>query len=211
MFIYDKKYRFTEQWFDPMIPIWEGVFEDYKHLYGEDKIKSVLEIGCFEGRATVFLCNQILNPGTNYDIVDTFGGTLVEQGMRHTSKRLDENENYLYDTFTHNISFHSDINFNIHRGYSQHVLPTLVEQNKKYDFIYIDASHRSDDTYVDAYFAHKMLNPDGIIIFDDFSWKDPNSTHPVDSPELGIRMFLTLYSDLYEVFLNGYQIGIKRK
>jgi len=184
MFTYDEKYKFTEEWFDPMISIWEQLFEKYE----KENIKSVLEVGCFEGRATIFLCENILQEGTNYDIVDTF----------------------IYNNFTHNISHHPQINFNISKGYSQHVLPTLVEQNKQYDFIYIDASHRADDTFVDAYYAHKMLNKGGILIFDDFGWKDPNAPHAVNSPELGIRMFFSMYDNYYKLIMSGYQIGAEK-
>ena len=207
MFEYSDKYKFTEEWFDPMIPTWEQVFENY----GREKIKNVLEIGCYEGRATIFLCEKILQEGINYDIVDTFGGTLEESGMGGTAERL-KKENFIYNNFTHNISFHSHINFNINKGYSQHILPILVEQGKQYDFIYVDASHRADDTFVDAYYAHKMLKPGGLIIFDDFIWKDPNAPHPVSSPELGIRMFFSMYDNLYTPNMQGYQIGaIKNK
>ena len=202
MFEYSSKYKFTEEWFDHMIPTWEQVFENYD----KEKIKNVLEIGCYEGRATIFLCEQVLQKGVNYDIVDTFGGTLEESGMGGTAKRL-KIENFIYNNFTHNISFHSHINFNINKGYSQHILPTLVEQDKQYDFIYVDASHRADDTFVDAYYAHKMLKPGGLIIFDDFVWKDPNAPHPVCSPELGIRMFFSMYDNLYTPIMQGYQIG----
>jgi SAM-dependent methyltransferase len=207
MFIYSEKYKFTEEWFDPMIPTWEQVFEQY----GKEKIKNVLEIGCYEGRATIFLCEKVLQEGVNYDIVDTFGGTLEESGMGGTAERLLTN-NFIENNFQHNISFHPEINFNINKGYSQHILPTLVKQNKQYDFIYIDASHRADDTFVDAYYAHKMLKPEGLIIFDDFGWKDPNAPHLVSSPELGIRMFFSMYDNLYTPIMQGYQIGaIKNK
>ena len=202
MFVYSDKYKFTEEWFDPMIPTWEQVFEQY----GKEKIKNVLEIGCYEGRATIFLCEKVLQEGVNYDIVDTFGGTLEESGMGGTAERL-KDEDFIYNNFTHNISFHPHINFNINKGYSQHILPTLVEQDKQYDFIYVDASHRADDTFVDAYYAHKILKPGGLIIFDDFGWKDPNAPHPVSSPELGIRMFFLMYDNLYTLITQGYQIG----
>jgi len=207
MFKYSDKYKFTEEWFDPMIPNWKQLFDSY----GKEKIKDVLEIGCYEGRATIFLCEEILSEGVNYDIVDTFSGTLEESGMNGTAKRL-KKDNFIYNNFTYNISFHSQVNFNINQGYSQHILPTLVKQSKQYDFIYIDASHRADDTFVDAYYAHKMLKPGGLVIFDDFEWKDPNALHPVQSPELGIRMFFSMYDNLYTPIMQGYQIGaIKNK
>lgn len=202
MFEYSEKYKFTENWFSSAIPVWEELFE----LYGRDKVKNVLEIGCYEGRATIFICENILQNKGNYDVVDTFRGTLEETGMKNTAERL-ETDNFIENNFKHNISFHPEINFSINKGYSQYILPTLVEQGKQYDFIYIDASHKTDDTFVDAYYAHKMLKPGGMIVFDDFLWKDPNDPHPVSSPELGIKMFFSVYDNLYTLAMQGYQIG----
>ena len=201
MFTYDKKYKFTEKWFDPMIPTWQQIFEKRK----DKTISSVLEVGSYEGRATVFLCSEILKQGTNYDVVDWFEGSLEEDGMSGTEERL-EKEDFIYNNFRHNIEYHPDINFNIHRGLSQNILPVLAEDKNKYDLIYIDASHEADDTFVDAYYAHKMLNKGGLLIFDDFAWKDPNRPHPLHSPELGVRMFFSMYENSYQLVGQGYQI-----
>ena len=157
-FKYDEKYKFTEQWFDNMIPLWTSVFSQYKTEYNID-IKSILEIGCYEGRATIWLCENVLTDSSkiyHYDIVDTFGGSEVESGMETTMELLANDNDAIEKTFRHNISFFNNANFNIHKGISQNVLPTF-EPVEKYDFIYIDASHRADDTFVDAYYAHKML------------------------------------------------------
>ena len=69
MFEYNKDQKYTEKWFDRMIPIWEKIFMQHIAPIG---IKNVLEIGCYEGRATSFVCEKYLQKGTNYDIVDTF-------------------------------------------------------------------------------------------------------------------------------------------
>ena len=205
MFTYDEKYKFTETWFDPMIPNWEQVFENRK----DKPVKRVLEIGSYEGRATVYLCSQILKPGTQYDVVDTFGGSLKEAGMVGIAERL-EKEDFIYNNFKHNIEHHPEIEFDIHRGYSQHILPVLVEEERKYDVIYIDASHEADDTFVDAYYAHQMLNVGGLLIFDDFGWKDPQRSHPLNSPELGIRMFFSMYENYYSLIGQGYQVYVEK-
>lgn len=203
MFEYNTKQKYTEKWFDGMIPSWENIFTT--HVSPAD-IKNVLEIGCYEGRATSFICENHLQKGTNYDIVDTFGGSLEESGMKGTAERL-ATDDFIYNNFKHNISFYPDINFNINRGYSQYILPELEKKGKKYDFIYVDASHRADDTFMDAYYSHKMLNPGGLLIFDDFGWKDPHQPHPVNSPELGVRMFFSMYDTLYTPIMQGYQIA----
>lgn len=201
---FDSRYNFTEEWFDIAIPVWEEVFKSHY----KNPIKSVLEVGCYEGRATVWLCENVLSEGVAYDIVDTFGGSVSESGMVGTASRLEGDKSFIQTNFEHNISFFQDrVRFNIHKGYSQHELPKLVEADRKYDLIYIDASHQSDDTFVDGYFANKMLKKGGLIIFDDFGWKDPKKPHDNCSPEVGIRLFFSLYSDQYQGLFSGYQVG----
>jgi hypothetical protein len=207
MFEHNKDQKYTEKWFDGMIPTWTKVFSEF---IDSTNIKNVLEIGCYEGRATSFVCEKYLQKDTNYDIVDTFRGSIEESGMSRTAKRLSEDD-FIYNNFIHNISFYPDINFNINKGFSQYILPDLEKKGNKYDFIYIDASHRSDDTFIDAYYAHKMLNSKGLLIFDDFEWQDPKQPNLVDSPKFGIRSFYTMYEDLYDVIFKGYQLVLIKK
>jgi hypothetical protein len=131
--------------------------------------------------------------------------------MTFASERFKNNKNYIEDNFKHNISFYPNINFNINKGFSQYLLPELEKQGNKYDFIYIDASHQADDTFVDAYYTHKMLNSKGLLIFDDFKWKDPNKPHILDSPQFGIEVFFALYKDLYDIIHTGYQVAAIKK
>jgi len=175
---FDPKYKFTEEWFDIAIPVWDELFKNHY----KDPIKSVLEVGCYEGRATVWLSENVLGEGVDYDVVDTFGGSITESGMVGTASRLEGDKSFIETNFEHNISFFKDrISFNIHKGYSQHELPKLVEAGKQYDFIYIDASHQSDDTF--------------------------EKPHDNCSPEVGVRLFFSLYSNLYQGAFSGYQIG----
>jgi predicted O-methyltransferase YrrM len=206
MFTYSDKYKFTESWFDPMIHLWEQIFKEFQN------IESILEIGCYEGRATVWLCENVLTDRSKnyqYDIVDTFGGSLNESGMQGTKDRL-ATDNFIENNFNHNISFFPYINFKIHKGFSQKILPGF-EVKETYDFIYIDASHRADDTFVDAYFAQKLLKPGGILIFDDFAWKDPSNLHPSNSPQLGVEIFNAMYDETYELIHHGYQAVFLKK
>jgi SAM-dependent methyltransferase len=200
-----KQYNFTENWFDDVAkPIWEQLFKEIT------KPKNILEIGCYEGKATTWLCDNVLGDGTSYDVIDTFQGSLDESGMISTKNLLLNNESYIETNFKHNISFHPNIKFTIYKGYSQLILPTLPLE-ETYDFIYIDASHRADDTFVDAYYANKMLKSGGILIFDDFGWKDPKNMHPANSPQLGVEIFNTMYSDYYSVIFHGYQVRFVKK
>jgi len=207
---YSNRYKFTETWFDGMIPTWKQVFEWYEKEY-PFKILNVLEIGCFEGRATIWLCENFLKHNdVTYDVIDTFQGSETESGMKNILMKVKEEENFIENNFRHNISFFENIKFNVHKGYSQKILPSF-EECEKYDFIYIDASHRADDTFIDSYYANKLLKKGGLIIFDDFGWKDPNNLHPSNSPELGIKVFQMIYEHEYHKLFDGYQIGFIKK
>lgn len=204
---FNKKYKFSETWFDIAIQGWSQIFPNIKH-----EIKNVLEVGCYEGRATVWLCENVLddkNINYNYDIIDIFEGSLSESGMDATKEKLKQNDSFIEENFRHNISFFPNVDFKIHKGFSQNILPTFP-QEEKYDFIYIDASHKADDTFVDAYYAHKMLKVGGIIIFDDYGWKNPLNPHISQSPQLGIEIFNTMYEEQYTIILKGYQIGFQK-
>ena len=206
-FTFDSKYKFTEGWFDHNIPLWNELFT--KYIF---PIKNVLEIGCYEGRATVYLCNEVLKSGTNYYVVDTFQGSKEESGMRSTTERIKNDVNTIENNFRHNITFHNDVKFYIHKGESQLILPEMYyKSSPEFDLIFIDASHRSDDTFVDAYYANKMLKQGGILIFDDFGWKDPSNPEIVSSPEFGIKSFNTLYKEEYEILHTGYQVVFRKK
>ena len=204
--LYSNEYKFNEYWFDNLSPLWESIFNHYKNQNPNFKINKALEIGCYEGRATIWLANNnILESGCDYDIIDTFGGSEVETGMENTMEIFKDKPDFIYKNFTHNISFHKDINWNIMRGMSNKILSTL-DLTPKYDFIYIDASHQSDDTFVDGYYAHKMLKSGGLLIFDDYKWGDPNNKDLNHSPKLGIDVFCNLYKDSYhDLIPGGYQ------
>ena len=184
------KYKFTKNWSGHFFNSWKIFFSnggkhDYKYT---DKIKNVLEVGCYEGRTSMWLCDNVLKSGTTFDMIDVFNqDSNVEGNLRH------------------NISHHSDINFKIYKGYSQSILQKLYELGNKYDLIYVDASHQSDDTFVDGYYCHKMLNSDGLIIFDDYGWTFPKFKFDYQKPKSGIDFFFKMYGNQYYEFNNKYQ------
>tara|TARA_Y100000996_G_C22353601_1_gene573878 strand:- start:67 stop:699 length:633 start_codon:yes stop_codon:yes gene_type:complete len=203
-----EKYKLTQKWNEHTYKSWETFFNgkrknDYQYT---DKIKNVLEVGSFEGATSMWLCDNVLKSGCTYDIIESFGGSIDKQKI---TSEDDLNKHYkFYDgvekNLRHNISHHSNINFRIYKGFSQSILPKLYDLDNKYDLIFIDASHQSDDTFVDGYYCHKMLNKDGLIIFDDYGWTFPKAKFKYEIPKFGIDFFFEMYAHEY-LQAGGYQ------
>lgn len=75
--------------------------------------------------------------------------------------------------------------FNLFIGTSKDVLPTLVDENKKYDLIFIDGSHKYEDVIVDLNYARKLSSKDTLIILDDVYIVNEQEEIFFDSHNLG--------------------------
>jgi hypothetical protein len=192
--------HFTTDWFSHNIPNWSRVLQQFKHQPN----LNFLEVGCWEGMATCWLLENILtHSSSKITVVDTFGGSVEERGMVN----LDfENT---YSRFIHNTQLYTD-KITIHKDYSNISLKQMGNL-PLFDFAYIDASHTAYGTLEDAILVHPLVKSGGIIIFDDYAWKDPNRPSVTDSPELGINCFANVYADFYDVIYVGYQVYLRKK
>jgi len=161
---------FTVDWFTGYIQAWEDIFRNTKIP------ERVLEIGSFEGRSTCWLAE---NTNAHITCVDTWDGS-----DEHTP----EHKNGLYERFCENIEPHKD-RITILRGFSGEVLRT-IPCKPTFDFIYIDGSHYSKDVLEDAILAWRLLEPGGVIIFDDFNWVvEGTNLKDLRNPRAGIEAF----------------------
>ena len=166
---------FTTKWFDGYIPFWEQILSKTKTP------ERVLEIGSFEGRSACWLAE---NTNARITCVDTW------EGSPEHPPELREN---LYERFIENITPYKD-RITPHRGYSGEVLRTFP-CTPAYDFIYIDGSHYSKDVLEDAVLSWRLLEPGGIMVFDDFTWLAPgtDNMHDLRNPRAGIEAFCSIF------------------
>jgi len=177
---------FTQLWFDAT-----GLdnFRKYAPPSGE-----ILEIGCYEGRATCWLLNHTT---ANVTVIDTFLGSpeMVGKGISTSSikQRFMENTRQWKKRIT------------IMEGYSQDVLKTI---NRRFDFVYVDGSHYAADALRDIVYSWDLLKRNGIMIMDDYVWGDYESSVPVT--RMAIESFLLCYEGQYEVLAKNAQCVIRK-
>lgn len=150
-----------------------------------------LEIGCYEGQASLWLME---NTKADLVVIDTFAG----------GQDLPAEVN-LIGRFKENLKGYED-RIEVVVGKSQEILNFRMKN--RYDFIYIDGSHLASDTLEDAVLSFRLLKKGGIMIFDDYTW---GRQLPLDQiPAVGIDAFVMAYVNKLEVLERNSQLILRR-
>lgn len=183
-----EKYNFLKDWVTRNVPLWEKVLSPFK---GKPDIH-YLEIGVFEGRSIIWMLENILTHSTSKATgIDTFPGNLKENFLANLK-----------------ISGFADKVTTI-TGLSQIELRHLPLDS--FDIIYIDACHTTDDTLADAVLSWPLLKNEGLLIFDDYYWKEKEDFPLELRPKIAIDAFITTYRNFIEVVHHNRQIILKKR
>ena len=206
-----KKYKFTKNWF--------GAHDLQRILPVNTKEEiHILEIGSFEGKSTVWFIDNILknekstitciDPWMNYYLsTDSFNSY---DEKTKTKSGIDYIKDDIKGNFLNNINQTGFSNkVNMIQGLSHLELPKLLNESKKYDYIYIDGNHTSPFVLTDAIMSWYLLKPDGLLIFDDYKWDNfggPKTT----SPKLAVDSFVSCFEDYIEVIWVDWRYIVKK-
>jgi len=187
--------EFTRDWLSHDIPIWQQVFAS---CLGNEL--QCLEIGCFEGKSTTWLLDNVLtNEKSKITCVDPFESD-------EELKDVDFKE--IKNRFLHNVEKYGD-KVELRTAPSVDALRDLIEERRGFDIIYVDGSHLTSDVLTDAVLSHLVLRQAGILIFDDYMWHGL-AKFPM-TPKAAIDAFMDCFCNEYEVLHIGYQVILKKK
>ena len=167
----------------------------------EKKYKNILEIGTGTGFSTCYLAKALSDQDISYHDAQL---TTIDMADRKSEHSIISNLE------KHNIKNY--VNFII--GSSLDVLPALLNENKKYDLIFIDGSHDYEITKQDFNNSINLLNDGGCVVFHDVYKRPKGNPGPRNvfddvSSELFYKVLFN--EDLFNVF--NYQediIDVKR-
>lgn len=188
--------RFSVDWFTQHIPNWErylAVLKGRPRLY-------FVEIGSYEGRATLWLLQNILtHPTSRIMCIDIFG-------RRPEYDDLDINMEHLYERFLNNI-YPYLAQVDVRKGFSHEQLRELSDSSC--DFIYVDGAHTAMNALEDMVLGWRLLKPAGIMCVDDYGWDTYVGT--LNHPKQGIDAFLACYEGRYELLHKDYQVFLGKQ
>lgn len=187
--------KFTQDWFTYNIPSIEGLFKN------REKPQKILEIGCFEGRATCWFMQNILHKEGEIVCIDTFKGGLEHQKMDFSGTR---------EAFTNNTKEACGPSQSIvlMEGQSFACLADLLSEGDLFDFIYIDGSHAAPDVLTDACMAYHLAEKGSLILFDDYLWGA--DSNPLHTPKVAVDTWSHIFHGKVQMTLLGIQVAFKK-
>lgn len=190
------QFQYTQDWISHAFPLWEKIILPHK-----ESIKVILEIGAFEGRASVWFLQNF--PYAYLIAVDNFEGD-------EDLKRNKIDFNGTAERWFHNVEPWRG-RAGIRIGQSSKVLGDLNFHHNStcYDLILVDGDHSAQGCLSDLVMSWHLLNKGGFMIIDDYGWG--NGRPELETPKPAIDAFLKIYAPEIEVLHLDYQAIVRRK
>ena len=159
------------------------------------KVKSLLEIGSYEGRSAIFFADIFRD--SKISCVDTWSGSDEHENINFKSieDNFDQNVKFLIDNKSlTKFKMTSDNFFN--------------QNNAKFDFVYVDGDHSRDQVLKDIINSWSVLNSNGFLLVDDYMWwfyKDLKN-----NPAYPVNKFIKEYSNQIKKMTIWHQVLIQK-
>jgi FkbM family methyltransferase len=177
------------------------------------KVKFALEVGCFEGLTTNYICDFLLDKSDKnarlIAVDPLWEQYLPPDKMRGLGYNPDDpaivaswpDFKGQFERFSRNTKGKP---VELFRDVSRKVWKTDAFFHYRFDFIYIDGDHTEDEVFNDGMEAFRCCLKDGYILFDDYGWREETKR--------GIDRVLEKLTGLYErvPLQSDYQVMIKK-
>jgi hypothetical protein len=159
-----------------------------------------LQLGAYTGDASAWLFDNVLtHPESTLTDVDTWEGSEEEEHMDMDWKSVEE-------TYDQKLRPFLDSGQLIKKKMTTKEF--FKSNEKKYEFVYVDADHHAIWALKDGLDGYSCLNNGGILAFDDYMWGA--SLPKMDQPKTGVDAFLISYANKVTVLEQGLQVWTKK-
>ena len=177
----------------------KGYFKEQLTGFADKPGLRFLQIGVFTGDASVWLMENILTQKDSVlEDVDTWAGSDEAEHNDMDFSDVEKTYDEKVASYKNIIKYKTD---------STSYLKSL--EVPTFDFIYIDGDHTAEGVLRDAVLSWRLLNPGGIIAFDDYTWIDPRGI--AYQPKWSIDTFVTIVKEDSEILTVNSQVWLKKK
>jgi SAM-dependent methyltransferase len=186
------QFEFTHDWISLYFPLWERLLPNYRE-------PSILEIGCFEGRATVWFLQKF--DGCHVTCIDTFDGSKDHRELGVDFSEVERRFNSNVAPWATRVS--------VAKGTSQYWLAQHHSPVcRQFQIILVDGSHVAADVLSDLVLSWPILASGGTMIIDDYGWGSGRPS--IDTPRPAVDAFLACFFGSYKLLEKGYQVIIQK-
>jgi predicted O-methyltransferase YrrM len=79
----------------------------------------------------------------------------------------------------------------------------LATERNYYDLVYVDGSHHAADTLADIMLCWFLLRIGGVMILDDYLWKEPTGRGAIHEPKIAIDAFTTIFGQRLRIIMDA--------
>ena len=147
-----------------------------------------LELGSYEGQSACWVVDHALRDGDEIVCVDIWPDPEIER------------------RFDANVAAH------VTKFKSRHT-PWLLRQitdGRRYDVVYVDGDHHAPAVLSDSVLGWQLLHPGGVMIWDDYCWRDKPWRLGRLPPDRAIDGFLSCHLTELQVIHHGEQVIVRR-
>ena len=182
--------EFTENWNAELKTNTEGMTFSF-----------ALEIGCFEGLSSCYICDMLLKKNGRMICIDPLEDRYLTKKLDAAAVKMNEDLPGFkgqYGRFMRNTKGKP---IELLRMTSMQAFQSCSGYD--FDFIYIDGDHREKSVNADANLYFTLLhNNGGVMLFDDYTWSE--------GTRRGIDKFLIDHQGQYKILASGYQLMIQK-
>jgi len=170
----------------------------------------VLEIGTYTGTSIIELMKLIpdsygvaLDKWTNYEETSNNEVLSILQNME---------QNNIENVFYRNVKTAGLENrISSIKGDSSEILMKFTKENRMFDFIYVDGSHKCLDVTLDLFLSWNLLQKGGMMVIDDYLYNYDKFTElPFEYPFEAVNHFLNKFANEMIVLDKGYRVFIEK-
>jgi len=171
---------------------WNGEFK--KNTKNLPKVETALEIGCFEGLTTNYICDNLLTEGGRIICIDPLIDGVYLEGHKDNEMFKGQYDRFIRNTAGRPVELIRERSREAHKKVKDY----------RFGFIYIDGDHTEDGVFMDGVLYWNQLREDGkgYMLFDDYGQSAETAR--------GIDRFLETQKGNFELLVKDYQVLIRR-
>jgi len=199
------EYKNMYNWSCDIPPNSKAIFEDvitYFNKKNEDNKSNVeiLEIGSYTGTSLIKLVELIPNStAIGIDMWTSYN----ENNLLSNMNKLNIEQSFYNNIKTANL----EDRIRGIKNDSTIELFKMIKDEKRFDFIYVDGSHKCNDCYSDMLLSWQLLNKGGIMVIDDYLWSGNGDG---DTSFKAVNHFLERYKKELKLIHKEYRVFIEK-